>query len=34
MKIMNYSEQGLRHQLDFEGFTQSEIDYAVNKIGY
>lgn len=30
LKIMDFSKEGLKEQLEFEGFTPEEIEYAVN----
>lgn len=30
LKIMDFSKEGLKEQLEFEGFTLEEIEYAVN----
>ncbi len=30
LSIMHFSKEGLREQLEFEGFTTEEIDYAIN----
>lgn len=32
VKIMAFSEQGLRGQLEFEGFTSDQIDYAIDNV--
>ena len=30
LSIMHFSKEGLRQQLEYEGFTTEEIDYAIN----
>ena len=32
LNLMGFSENGLRHQLEFEGFKSEEIDYALANI--
>ena len=32
LDLMGFSEKGLRHQLEFEGFESEEIDYAIANI--
>ena len=34
LNISTFSKEGLIKQLKYEGYTQSQIDYALNKIGY
>ncbi len=32
IKLMAFSEEGLRDQLEFEGFTSTQIDYAIDNL--
>ena len=34
LEIMSFSKQGLIDQLEYEGYTNEQINYAINKVGY
>ena len=34
LDLMAFSRDGLIDQLEYEGFTEDEIEYAITKIGY